>query len=119
MSELSDYERKYNAAKNELLEKGIEPNQVDTWPIRLMRRVGLRPRNPWYVSFKQWAWVNGILFGVGFFLLSWLLNGENHIFQPLLSAVIAAPLYGLAMAWFFTSMQKGKLKTGLTDWNAL
>lgn len=101
MTEQADYERRYAAAVAEMQRAGVRRWIGEPPQVRLMRRMGFRPRPPHYQSFmsvmlKMWLSFS-IFWGAGMYLVRWQYSAQSlSIALPI--TLIAGWLYGMGMA---------------------
>ncbi|MEM6587227.1 MAG: DUF6404 family protein [Pseudomonadota bacterium] len=112
-----DYDRKFEAALQEMHEKGLA--QSIPLPVLFLRKLGNQPRLPHYDRFWRAALVQGGFFGPLFgsfmYVLVWRDDGMTPaaaIFLTVLSVV----LFGLTMALYY---QWVKSRHKLTEWDTL
>ncbi|MEL7253810.1 MAG: DUF6404 family protein [Pseudomonadota bacterium] len=112
-----DYDRRFDAALQEMHEKGL--SRSITLPILVLRKLGKRPRPPHYDRFWRNALVQGGFFGPIFggftYLLVWREDGMTPA-EAFMMTVLSGVLFGLAMALYSRWV---KSHHSLTDWDKL
>lgn len=116
---MDEYERKFQAALDEMKAAGIGRGNAHPPSLRLSRSVGLKPRPAYYLPFIKVALPNAIFFGVvwGLIMWFWAWRGQG---LPLSLAAIAA-LLGGALYGLFTALwvARTKKRHKLSDWQSL
>ena len=101
MAEQADYERRYAAAVAEMQRAGISRWNGEPPEVRLMRRLGLRPRPRHYQSFMSVMLQNwlgfSLVWGAVMYLGQWKYSGQ-WLFIAFGITLIAGLLYGIGMA---------------------
>ena len=101
MTEQADYQRRYAAAVAEMQRAGISRWKGEPPEVRLMRRLGLRPRPRHYQSFmsvflQMWSCFS-LIWGGGMYLVQWQYSGQS-LSIAFWVTLIAGLLYGMGMA---------------------
>lgn len=116
---VSDYERTYAAALQELEAKNIKLLSDARQVLWLYRGVGLKVRPPHYANFPGNALGQGLFFGVilggGFWLLEWLFY-DPSLQNGILFMSIAGVLFGGVMALSYAFVRKVRQ---LSNWDDL
>ena len=118
---MTEYERKFEAAMTELVEKGMWSKDYMPPLLKAQRALGLRSRPPHYLPFWRLALGIGLPTGIGWGIGMWavfeLLQTQK---VPAWAIAIAAAwmgiLFGVAMA---ASFSRGGRKYGLRQWRDL
>jgi len=116
---VDEYERRFEAAAEELNSTGIwKLNAVPPY-TRFLQKIGLAPRPPHYLNF--WRVVVGMgvwyacAWGLMMYVWQWRDQGM-HIGVVVFLAVIGGAFFGLLMAAYY---RKGQRKHNLTSWDDL
>ncbi|MDO6729431.1 DUF6404 family protein [Marinovum sp. 2_MG-2023] len=115
----TEYERRWTAAQAEMTSAGVWQSNATPPVILLLRRLGLRPRPPYYIGFWQLALVYGAFFSVFWGLLMWFLDWSARgmsVPAALLSSLVAGTLFGLILS---TLTHRSRKRHGLRNWNDL
>jgi membrane associated rhomboid family serine protease len=117
---MDEYERKFQAALDEMKAAGIGRGNAYPPGLRLLRGVGLKPRPAYYVPFIKVALPHAIFSGVVWGLMMWFWWGRRGQWSPLsdiaIFALLAGALSGLFMAiWVARTKKRHKL----SDWQSL
>ena len=114
---MDEYERKFQAALDEMKAAGIWRGNAYPPGLRLLRSVGLKPRPAYYLPFIKVALPNAIFFSVvwGLIMWFWEWRGQGTPLSPI-SALLFGALSGLFMAlWVARTKKRHKL----SDWQSL
>ncbi len=114
-----EYERKFDAATQEMREIGIARYSSVPPLIRLLRTCGLMPRPPLYERFWRTVFVQGTVFGLGFGLVMYLLVWRPEGIAALVAiqtSALSGAMFGLGMALYYRWV---KSRHSLTDWDTL
>jgi hypothetical protein len=115
---MSEYERKFQAAMGELIQAGVWRLNANPPYVRLMRKLGFKPRPPHYVPFSRVAISEGIWMACAFGLVSWLLDWhpDLHLNIAVVISVMVGAFFGIFMAFDYYATRK---KYKLNNWQSL
>ncbi len=105
---MDEYERKIQAALDEMKAAGIGRSNAYPPGLRLSRSVGLKPRPAYYLPFIKVALPSAIFFSVSYGLMMWFWEWRDQG-SPLSLAVIAA-LLGGALSGLFMALWVARIK---------
>ncbi len=117
-----DYQRKFDAAMAELDKAGVWRSNANPPYVRQARRLGFKPRPPYYVSAVNLAVWAGLYFGLFMGLYGYLKpvlglrDTAMSGFAIALGAIMSGLLFGVSMAAWYRHVRK---KHGLSSWEAL
>ncbi len=114
----SEYQRKLKAALDELSKAGIRKSNYDPPLHKLLRKIGVYLRLPYYNTFSGNALSQGISFVVFFGLLKFLIEWYRDRLESFsfLSVLFGGLIVGFSMAFYYASKKK---KHNLSDWDDL
>ena len=116
---MDEYERKFQAALDEMKAAGIGRSNAYPPGLRLLRSVGLKPRPAYYLPFIKVALPNAIYFSVVYGLIMWFWEWrgqETPLSDIAISALLVGALPGLSIAlWVAITKKRHKL----SDWQSL
>jgi hypothetical protein len=114
----SDYDRKFDAAVAEMKNAGVwRWNGMPPY-LRLGRKLGFKPRPPYYVSFGKVAVLSGAYFAIfmGVYKLLIWQDPVKSVPAQLIGALISGLLFGIFMATWYRHVCR---KSGLSSWDDL
>ena len=90
------YERRYAAALIELRDAGLRSCLAEPGYVRLARKLGLKPRPPFYLRVRQFVWVCALYFAVPWGLLMYLVIWRFSTVSVLVDCAFAL---GTGLLW--------------------
>ena len=117
---MDEYERKFQAALDEMQAAGIWRSNAYPPGLRLLRSVGLKPRPAYYLPFIKVALPNAIFVSVVWGLMMRFWWGWRGQGSPLSDIAIFALLFG-ALSGLFMALWAARTKKRhkLSDWQSL
>lgn len=113
---MDEYEKKFQAAENELRKTGIWRSNAIPPYVRLERRLGFKPRPPHYLSFGRAAINMGVWFAFSWGTLMYLLLWR-HQDMPIWMVLVIASFGGLMSGIFMASYYEfGRRAHKLSKW---
>ena len=116
---MDEYERKFQAALDEMKAAGIWRSNAYPPGLRLVRSIGLKPRPAYYLPFIKVALPNAIFFSVVYGLMMWFWEWRGQgtpLSDIAISPLLVGALPGLFMALWVTRTKK---RHKLSDWQSL
>lgn len=116
---MSEYERKFDAAMDELTATGMWKSNVHPPALRTLRALGIKARPPhyanlWTVFAGSAAWF-AVAWGIAMWFISWKAAGFSG-WAAVGASVFAGLLFG---AWMTVYYWRGRKKYGLSLWDEL
>ena len=116
---MDEYERKFQAALDEMKAAGIGRSNAYPPGLRLLRSVGLKPRPTYYLPFIKVALHSAVFFSVVYGLIMWFWEWRGQgtpLSDIAISVLLTSALYGLFTAlWDARTKKRHKL----SDWQSL
>ena len=116
---MDEYERKFQAALDEMKAAGIGRGNAYPPGLRLLRSIGLKPRPAYYLPFIKVALPNAIYFSMVFGLIMWFWEWRGQgtpLSLVVTAALVGGASYGLVKAlWDARTKKRHKL----SDWQSL
>lgn len=114
-----DFDRRLQAARNEMLLAGMRPFQASPPLVRLLWSLGFRLRPPFYQRFSVNALISGAVFATLFGLIMHFRDTNAlslHWGGAVVQTMVAGVFFGLTMSSFTAWQAKDK---GLSRWEDL
>jgi hypothetical protein len=116
---MTTYDIKYQSAIDELISAGKSSMAANPPIMRLMRKMGLKPRPVYYLGFWKTFFLFGIMFsfiwGCFMYFFFWQ-NTSTQLGVYFIASLFAGMLFGLLMSAY---CQREKKRCKLSDWDSL